>query len=229
MTTAERAPPRLATCRTVTANGRRQRTRREVMVVPGDFYVRQMLERDRIVALSRESRVWRIENDAASRRRGAPDSRAKPLPSPAAAHTPAPPCTKRVVTSRDLSRRDNAEAPCRAERSRTGAPPDGSILRPRSKEELREGLRDLDRRLSRIERPAERGARSGRSDGDRLRPTRSCLRDPPDGLCELRRVLMASRRPSAGRPPAAPVAGKVSARSCRRRSSVPTRLSKIVS
>jgi hypothetical protein len=34
------------------------------MVVPGDFYVRQMLERDRIVSLSRDSRVWRTESNA---------------------------------------------------------------------------------------------------------------------------------------------------------------------
>ena len=104
-----------------------------------------------------------------------------------------------------------------AERSRTGAPPDGSILRPRSKEELREGLRDLDRRLSRIERPAERGAAFG---AFRRRPA------PPDPFVSprpSRRPLRApssldgrARRPSAGRPRlAAPVAGKVSARSCR--------------
>ena len=108
-------------------------------------------------------------------------------------------------------------APCRGGTVTDRAPPDGSILRPRSKEELREGLRDLDRRLSRIERPAERGAAFG---AFRRRPA------PPDPFVSprpSRRPLRApssldgrARRPSAGRPRlAAPVAGKVSARSCR--------------
>jgi hypothetical protein len=99
--TAERPPPRLATCRTVTTDGLRQPTKEEV-----DHAHFECLRPGDVGAGPSSRALTRLSGPVlgASRRSVAPRPRASTRRSPAAAHTPAPPRTQRIVTTRRNSR-----------------------------------------------------------------------------------------------------------------------------